>query len=395
MVMMPRKVLILDANQRSALAATRSLGSKDIPVVVADQSVQTLAGASRFCREGFVYPSPYLHSERFLETVQQESSIRGVGVIFPMTEISAELVLKSRAQLEGVEIPFASFPAFERLTDKGKLLELARELGVPVPRTWFVERAEAVEGIMSELEFPVVLKPRRSRLLSAGRWQSTSVRYARSAEELRRSVASLEFLREHPFLVQECVQGEGRGIFALCNRGEPVVFFAHRRLRENPPSGGVSTLSESVNLDPRMQEYAAAILRAVRWHGVAMVEFKCGYDGRICLMEVNARFWGSLQLAIDAGVDFPWLLYRLAVGEAPPVNPGYTVGVRSRWLMGDVAHLYKVLHTNSSGHGLNGWRKRDSIMGFLNFFDRRVRWDVNRWHDWRPFVRELRNRLFG
>ena len=393
--MMSRKVLILDANQRCALAATRSLGSKNIPTVVADQTAQTLAGTSRFCNESFVYPSPYLESDRFLEKVQQESLLRGVGVIFPMTEISAELVLKSRPRFEGIEIPFGSFPTFERLTDKGKLLELARELGVPAPKTWFVDRADAVEGILSELEFPVVLKPRRSRLVSAGRWQSTCVRYARSADELRRSVASLEFLREHPFLVQECFRGEGRGIFALCNRGEPVALFAHRRLRENPPSGGVSTLSESVDLDPRMREYAAAILRAVSWHGVAMVEFKRGDDGRICLMEVNARFWGSLQLAIDAGVDFPWLLYRLAVGEVPLVNPGYAIGVRSRWLMGDVAHLYKVLHADGSCRMLNGRRKRDSIKSFLNFYDPRVRWDVNRWDDWRPFVQELKNRLFG
>jgi len=391
--MISRKVLILDANQRSALAATRSLGSRNIPIVVADQTAQTLAGASRFCREGFVYPSPYLESERFLETLQRESFLRDVGVIFPMTEISTELVLKSRARFEGIDIPFASFAAFERLTDKGKLLELALELGVPTPKTWFVERAEAVEGLLSELVFPVVLKPRRSRLLSAGRWLTTSVRYARSAEELCHLVTSLEFLREHPFLVQEYVRGEGRGIFVLCNRGEAMAFFAHRRVRENPPPGGVSVLSESVDLDPQMRDYAAAILRAVGWHGVAMVEFKHGDGARIHLMEVNARFWGSLQLSIDAGVDFPWLLYQLATGEAPMASSGYKVGLRSRWLMGDIAHLCKVLHADGSAQALNGRHKWDSIMGFLNFFDPRVRWEVNRWEDWRPFVQELKNRL--
>jgi len=68
------------------------------------------------------------------------------------------------------------------------------------------------------------------------------------------------------------------------------------------------------------------------WHGVAMVEFKVSADGTPYLMEVNARFWGSLQLAIDAGVDFPWLLYQLATGRDVESDDDYVTGVKSRWL---------------------------------------------------------------
>ncbi|MBK6674411.1 MAG: ATP-grasp domain-containing protein [Proteobacteria bacterium] len=91
--------------------------------------------------------------------------------------------------------------------------------------------------------------------------------------------------------------------------------------------------------EPLALEQAATLLRALRWRGVAMVEFKRDLrDGSLRLMEINGRFWGSLQLAIDAGVDFPRLLADLARGVRPAVAP-YRLGVQMRWLWGDVDSL--------------------------------------------------------
>ena len=116
-------------------------------------------------------------------------------------------------------------------------------------------------------------------------------------------------------MIQELVEGQGKGIFALYNHGKAVAFFAHHRLREKPPQGGDSVFSESVKCDPELLRYAKTLLDKAGWHGVAMAEFK-GNDGDIpYLMEVNTGFWGSLQLAVDCGVDFPWTLYQIANGE--------------------------------------------------------------------------------
>src|SRR5678815_1154177 len=94
--------------------------------------------------------------------------------------------------------------------------------------------------------------------------------------------------------------------------------FAHRRIREKPPSGGVSVLSESVAADPETVRKSLALLSALDWNGTAMVEYKQDrVTGQRYLMEINGRFWGSLQLAIDAGVDFPALLVAAALGEHP------------------------------------------------------------------------------
>lgn len=126
-----------------------------------------------------------------------------------------------------------------------------------------------------------------------------------------RIVASPQ-LFNYPFTIQSFVKGTGQGVFALFKHGSPVCYFSHRRLREKPPTGGVSVLSESAPLNQQLKESAERLLLSAKWHGVAMVEFRVAEDGTGYLMEVNPRFWGSLQLAIDSGVDFPWWLFWFA-----------------------------------------------------------------------------------
>jgi predicted ATP-grasp superfamily ATP-dependent carboligase len=215
------------------------------------------------------------------------------------------------------------------------------------------------------------------------------VHYAGSVEELKKIAAQHQYFNQHPFLIQEYISGQGQGVFALCDHGKPIVFFAHRRLRERPPSGGVSVLSESIEPNPEAHRMARAIIEYVGWHGVAMVEFKVSAEGTPYLMEVNGRFWGSLQLAIDAGVDFPWLLYQLTTGRVVDRADGYTTGVRCRWLLGDLASLCRVLVSNGSSPLRPRFGKARSVLQFLNFFEKASRYEVNRWDDVKPFLFEV------
>src|SRR5262249_6286836 len=130
------------------------------------------------------------------------------------------------------------------------------------------------------------------------------------------------------------------------------------------------------------------LLASLRWTGVAMVEFRRSPTGRAALMELNPRFWGSLQLAIDAGVDFPSLLVDLHRGvEIPRVEPRR--GVRSRWLLGDLDHLLISLRRRSVRHA-TGQRVLPLLGGFLRSFVDGSRGEVLRWNDPRPFAKELR-----
>lgn len=388
------KVLILDGNARSALAATRSLGRRGVYVVVGGETEKTLSGASKYCRETLTYPPAGENPEAFISTIAAECAERGISVIFPMTDLSTSTVLRYRQRLRQFKLPYAEFTAFNALTDKCRLFELAERLNVSIPKTHCVTDLGSLEEICPTVKFPAVLKPHRSIIYSNDRWITASVHYANSVQELKQTVARHEYLNQHPFLIQEYIAGKAQGIFALYDRGRPMAFFAHRRVRENPPSGGVSVLSESIPIDPEQRRMAQAILDFVGWHGVAMVEFKVAPDGTPYLMEVNGRFWGSLQLAIDAGVDFPWLLFQLATGKDLDAVNAYSIGVRWRWWLGDLARLGKVLVGNGSSPHRPVPGKMRSVLQFLGFFEKNTRNDGNARGDIMPFLFEFRRFLW-
>jgi len=107
-------------------------------------------------------------------------------------------------------------------------------------------------------------------------------------------------------------------------------------------------------------------------------------------MEVNGRFWGSLQLAIDAGVDFPALLVAAALGKPPAPVTAYTAGVRSRWFWGDVDHLVARLRRSRDDLSLppgtpGRWA---AVRDFFRVHRGVDREEILRRDDPRPFVRE-------
>jgi predicted ATP-grasp superfamily ATP-dependent carboligase len=174
-------------------------------------------------------------------------------------------------------------------------------------------------------------------------------RYARDANELMQ--AFLE-MRRHcsAVLVQEFVEGSGTGYFALVNHGEVRAEFAHRRIRDVHPTGSGSALRESIVPTAQIREASLAMLRALNWHGVAMIEFRVRADGVPVFLEINGRFWHSLPLACYAGVDFPALLAQMAeFGDVDP-PPSYKVGLRCRWLVGDFRHLLEVWRGRPPGY---------------------------------------------
>src|SRR5215468_10781554 len=91
------RVLVLDANERSALAVTRSLGRRGIPVVAAGEATRTLAGSSRYCREHFVYPSPGVDPGAFMAVLSEEARRRAMTVVMPMGDVTTQLVLEHRS----------------------------------------------------------------------------------------------------------------------------------------------------------------------------------------------------------------------------------------------------------------------------------------------------------
>ena len=337
--MTTRTVIVTDGEQRAALAVVRSLGA-EFRCIVAASSRASIAAGSRFCARSVIVPDALDRPDDFAAAIVALSAQERASLVLPISEQSMLAILPVRSRLSPAIIPFPDLEVFRALSDKQRLLEEASKLGISIPTQEVVANLASLASIdFDALQYPIVIKPARSVGEDAGGRAKLSVLYAASADELRRKIRHLPGVA-FPVLLQQRIVGPGTGIFLLLWGGEQRAQFAHRRLCEKPPWGGVSVYRESIALDEELLERSRALLDRFGWSGVAMVEYKRdSATGQPYLMEVNGRFWGSLQLAIDAGVDFPRLLAASALGERIQPQTSYRVGVRSRWWWGQVDHL--------------------------------------------------------
>jgi hypothetical protein len=233
-----------------------------------------------------------------------------------------------------------------------------------VPRSVLVDDVAEALAAADGLGWPLVLKPTRSRVLSDDRVERLEVAYAGSRAEL---VARMQdYVGRCPVLLQEYVAGEGHGVELLLDRGRPLMVFQHRRLHEVPVTGGASALRESVALDPELLAASTKLMEALRWTGLAMVEFRVGATGPV-LMEVNGRIWGSLPLAVKSGVDFPLGLAELYLGprfggSEPPSACEPVIGLRSRDIGRELVWIASVLRGRRRYAFLDVPRRRAALV---------------------------------
>jgi predicted ATP-grasp superfamily ATP-dependent carboligase len=320
-----------------------------------------------------------------------------IDLLLPVSDAALAALLSRREMLPPVALPFPDHQTYLRASDKAEALAAGSALGIAVPTEAAVATPEDGERVpVEDLVFPLVLKAAPALAQANGRWIKPEVAHVSSAAQLRGTLATWP-PGAYPVLLQRRIAGPGIGVSLLRWEGRTLAAFAHRRLREKPPWGGVSVYRESIAPEPRLVAQSEALLHALGWSGVAMVEYKLDRaTGTPYLMEVNPRFWGALQLAVDAGVDFPALLAAAALGR--PVAPVdvYRVGLRSRWWWGDVDHLLARLRTGSQAPGgaEPGGRWR-ALRQFLAWPRDDERSEILRWGDAQPFIRETVDWLRG
>ncbi|MEK6681917.1 MAG: ATP-grasp domain-containing protein [Nitrospirota bacterium] len=355
------KVFITDGYWHKTLAVVRSLGEKGIDVTVGESTRLATALFSRYARRRVIYPSPKTRPEEFLNFLEDELKKERYDVLIIPEESTLHLIAKNIQRFDKLtRLPFPDYNTILKASDKKEVLKTAMAIGIFVPKTIFIDDFSELEGKAAKVSLPAVIKPR----MSSG---SYGIRYVNNMKEL--ITAYKEVHEKYPLpLIQEYIPqgGDAFGLSALFDKNaEPKAVFVHKRLREYPITGGPSTLRESV-VNDEVQELGIKLLKALKWYGVAMVEFKMDpRDNRPKLMEINPRFWGSLSLSVYAGVDFPYLLYKMAMGEAFKPVTTYKTGLRSRYLLpGDIMHFFS---------NPERFKMRP---GFFNFFDKKTRDDI-------------------
>jgi predicted ATP-grasp superfamily ATP-dependent carboligase len=362
-----RRVLVTDAARGSAIAFIRSLGRRGWRVTAADADQHSPGFRSRFTTDRLVYPPPTERADATVEAIFAAVCRSSVDLVIPITDEIGLPLAAARDRFAGVtRLALPDPDALAVATDKAATLALAGRLGVPVPPTRLVADADSAVAVADELGWPVVVKPQVSREpREDGTVDAFTVTYAADPANLRERVASFE--GRTGLLLQRWQPGEGHGVEVLAHEGRILAAFQHHRLREVPVTGGASSLRESVPLDPVLYEHASRLLGELRWTGLAMVEFRITPHGPE-LMEINGRVWGSLPLAVRAGMDFPARLADLLMDGPPPADTPaattYRTGVRARNMRLEVSWIGSVA-TGRRRHPELPWPARSRAVGAM------------------------------
>jgi protein-tyrosine-phosphatase/predicted ATP-grasp superfamily ATP-dependent carboligase len=377
--------LVLDAHSRAGLETVQALGRRGVAVDGASEQDNCLASVSHYTRELFRQPAP-ANTREFIGWLRELDRHRDYNLIVPSTEgsLTAFLSLASDDPLRKKAV-LSDNEALTCALDKHKTAILASSLGIPVPRTTLI--ADLAEASPAS-NFPLILKPIQSVITRDGHAEVLSVAVVRNEDE--RMAKLKHWLPTVKVLEQEYLTGRGVGIELLFNRGEMIWHFAHERMHEYPLTGGASTYRRSTLADPEMLNTSVRLLHALRWHGVAMVEFKVAADGSFWLMEINPRFWGSLALAIDAGVNFPLGLFLLARGQSIPPQPEYKVPYYTRDLGSDIQWQLENLRASHRDPLLLTRPVLAALLQYLRPLAGSESWDHFDVHDLKPTLLILR-----
>lgn len=338
-------ILLTDGGYKHTLAALRSLSKEGHAVSVVGGGL-TQSQISRYCRNSYRPLNFSLFDSKLslldIAPLIQFIKSNAIELIIPISAHSVIFFAENKhffAEHTNIILPEAS--AVSLCFDKQKSANYVSNLNIKIPNSYHFGSMAELEANIHQLNFPVVAK-------SSSELQTLPTSYYDNPRDLLLSMRNIQAILarnkvDFP-LIQERIRGHGEGYFALYRDGQELAYFMHRRIRELPVSGGSSTCAESI-FENDLLEAGRKILRSLKWNGVAMVEFKRNhYNGELYFMEVNPKFWGSLDLGIQAGIDFPNLLAKSINRKGLHEQLQneiitYRTGVRYSWpLDGDLQH---------------------------------------------------------
>jgi carbamoylphosphate synthase large subunit len=203
----------------------------------------------------------------------------------PVINKSIKLIISQSVKFAHCLNYVGDYRIFEILNNKRKLMSLSSDLDIKIPKTY---------DDISDAKPLCVIKP--TNLSSA-----EGVKYIRTDKEFQKAL--IQYKGKNDIIVQELVEGVGVGYSVYAKDGNILVGYGHKRLAEYPVSGGSSVYRETYD-DKRMKDVASKVLRAVKWTGFAMFEFKLTADNELYFIEANPRIWGSINQGLQNGINY-------------------------------------------------------------------------------------------
>lgn len=332
-------VIVTNAQSRISYNIVKSLSLKGIKVITSDFAAPAMSFASKYSSGHFLYPSPFdADNELFIECMIENIRKHNAEVLIPVCE-ETFLIAKYKDRLS--KVVRVAVPDYDQILlahNKDRWEHVARDLNIRVPETYDLDAIRRVPSLAYELPFPLLIKPKQG----GGGWGITQIN---SLFELKKHLNADSYY-ERPwerFYLQKKIEGETHCVAMLFNNGKIRGTVAYQQLRQYPLKNGQATLRISRN-SPVAEKNLQALCEKIKWHGIVQADFVIDKSsGTPYLIDINPRFWGSIAQGIAAGVNFPYMYYKIALeGDVAPVE-GFQEDVITRWIGGDLCTFFPLL----------------------------------------------------
>ena len=224
------------------------------------------------------------------------------------------------------------------------------------------DRSEAVAAA-DHIGFPVMVKPSRSQLLDQrlNRLRHQPSRIASEANVLKRMLDVLDV----PIIIQRYVQDASvLSVSGVIAEGRVLAMATSRYHRTWPPSAGAASFSETMATPTTLATSVQTFLEGVGWQGIFEIELLASKGGRFSLIDFNPRVYGSMALAIEAGVNLPviWCDWLLGRDLRPAIASPH---IRYRWESGEAHSLLWRIRRGEFGEAASIARPRSRVVHAL------------------------------
>jgi D-aspartate ligase len=326
----PIGALVLGANL-NGLTIARSLGRKGVPVWLVTRPNIKLASFSRYALR--TLPWPRAEGGAQVEYLLELAACHKLDgwVLFPTSDETAALLAKFHNPLScRYRVSTPTWDVLRWAYDKRLTYRLAAQERVDYPWT-ICPRSEA-DLVSSIGSFPMILKPAVHS--ATNRFTTDKAWPAANRDELfARYREARKLLSADHILVQERIPGGGESQFsyaALCGDGQPIASLTARRTRQYPVDFGYSSSFVETLEVPEIVAPSRRLLAAIHYTGLVEIEYKFdARNGRYNLLDINPRLWTWSAVGGPAGIDFPYLLWRMLTKQDVT---GKTARTDVRWM---------------------------------------------------------------
>ena len=323
----------------TALGVIRALGQKGASLIAADYIKHGIAALSKYVQERVIIPDPRVSTEATISFLVDNSAKWRGSLLIPTDDCILVALSQYKAKLsEHYIVPVPEWGVVEKCVNKKMALQVATEVGIRIPQSFFPNSVDYLEEHKAEFWYPCILKPVFSRKFIDE--FKVKVFETNDFEELK-SYYYLATKAGNQMVIQEIIPGTAEQLYAYYayrdSAGDLLAEFTYRKIRQSPPSFGTGTAIEST-YTPEIMELGRRFLDKLGYTGICEIEFKRdARDSQFKFIEINARFGNQVSLPVRCGVDLPWILYQdLINGEKVRVD-SYQVGVKWGDLSSDLS----------------------------------------------------------